>query len=194
MAPRRPRSPKPSFCPVCDAPLAPDVAAGTEPSCPSCATALAPFVAAGFWRRFAATMIDGAILLFTAGPLAWMVAAASDEPALLSGKTALESLLHLFELSAGAIARKGAPLGLMAVLYLALFWHLSGRTPGQKLLGIRVVDRRGHRPNAARAIVRGLVAVLGVLPGALGWLWIVVDMEKRAWHDWLAGTWAVRDP
>ncbi|MBX7082924.1 MAG: RDD family protein [Nannocystaceae bacterium] len=194
MAPRRPRPPKPSFCPVCDATLGAEVAAGAEPSCPVCRVPLVPMRAAGLWRRFAASMVDAVILLFTAGPLAWLLASMSDEPPLLGGKTALEALLRLFELEPGALVRKAAPLAVMAVLYLALFWHLSGRTPGQSLLKIRVVDRNARRPGVVRTLIRAVVTVVGLVPGGLGWLWALVDMERRSWHDWLAGTHAVRDP
>lgn len=193
MAPRRPRPPKPSFCPACDAPLGPDVAGTDDPRCPRCGTQLLPVAVAGVWRRVAATAVDAAILLFTAGPLAWMVAAASEEPALLGGKTALEMLLRAFEVELTTWLARGAPLLVMAALYLGLFWHLAGRTPGQKLLRLRVVDRGGRRPGIVRTAVRVLATLAGGIVGALGWLWVAVDVEKRAAHDWIAGTYVVRD-
>lgn len=193
MALRRPRPPKPSYCPACDAPLGPDVAGTDEPRCPGCGTPLLPVKVAGLWRRAGATAVDAAILLFTAGPLAWLVAAASEKPALLGGKTALEMVLRAFEVDFGTWLARAAPLLVMAGLYLGLFWHLSGRTPGQKLLRVRVVDTSGRRPGPVRTAVRVLATLAGGVPGALGWLWIAVDLEKRAWHDWLAGTYVVRD-
>lgn len=193
MAPRRPRPPKPSFCPVCDAPLGPDVAGSDEPRCTSCKSPLLPVKVAGLWRRAAASAVDGAILLFTAGPLAWLVAAASEEPALLGGKTALEMLLRAFEVPPTTWLARAAPMMVMAGVYLGLFWHLSGRTPGQKLLRLRVVDGNGRAPGVVRTIVRVLATLAGAVPGALGWLWVAVDLEKRALHDWLAGTFVVRD-
>jgi uncharacterized RDD family membrane protein YckC len=182
-----------SFCPVCDAPLTADMATNGEPQCPSCRAALLPVQVAGVWRRAAAAVVDGAILLFTAGPLAWLLVRWSDAPSLFAGKTALESLLHFFEVDPFAVLRRLAPLLVMAGLYLGLFWHLSGRTPGEKLLRLRVVDLRGRRPSIARTGARVLVALAGALLGGLGWLWVAFDFEKRAWHDHAAGTYVVRD-
>ncbi len=193
MAPRRPRPPKPSFCPACDAPLGLDVAGPDDPRCPNCAARLLPVRIAGIWRRVGATLVDAVIVLVTAGPLAWLVAAASDEPALLGGKSALEVLLRAFEIEAGTWLARGVPLMVMAGLYLGLFWHLSGRTPGQKLLRLRVVDARGDRPGLVRTGVRVVATIAGAIPGALGWLWFAVDLERRAVHDWMAGTYVVRD-
>ena len=193
MALWRPRSPKALVCPACDAALAPEVAGNAEPRCTGCGTVLWPVKVAGLWRRSAATLVDAVLLLFTAGPLAWLVAAAREEPSLLGGKTALEMLLRAFEVDVSTWLARAAPMLVMAGLYLGLFWHLSGRTPGQKLLHMRVVDGQGRRPHVVRTLVRVVATLAGALPGALGWLWIAVDLEKRAWHDWLAGTYVVRD-
>jgi len=193
MALRRPRPPKPSYCPACDAALSGDVANAEDPRCAACETPLLPVKVGGLWRRVGATAVDAVILLFTAGPLAWIVASMSEAPALLGGKTALEMLLRAFEVDFTTWLARAAPLLVMAGVYLGLFWHLSGRTPGQKLLKIRVVDAMGARPSIARTAVRVLATLAGGTVGLLGWLWIAVDLEKRAWHDWLAGTYVVRD-
>ncbi|WP_366524564.1 RDD family protein [Nannocystis sp.] len=41
----------------------------------------------------------------------------------------------------------------MAALYFILFVALSGRTPGQKLVGIRVINRAGGPPGPWRAML-----------------------------------------
>ncbi len=193
MAPRRPRPPKPSFCPVCDGALTDDLATRSEPRCPSCQTTLSPVRIAGSGRRVLATVIDLAIVLVTAGPLAWLVAGWTDEPALLGGKSGLHTLLRVFELEPTEVLRRAAPLTVMASLYLGLFWALSGRTPGQKLMRLRVVDAGARRPGVLRTLVRVTVAWIGLVPGALGWLWALFDLEHRAWHDRIAGTYVVGD-
>jgi uncharacterized RDD family membrane protein YckC len=189
---RRTRPPRPSFCPVCDAPLTVELASSGEPRCPTCQASLVPVEVGGFWRRVAAVLVDAAILAVTAGPLQWALADVAEETPILAGKTALESLLRMFELDAWAVLRRLSPLIVMSSVYLGLFWGLSGRTPGQKLLALRVVDVHGRRPGAPRILVRVLATFLGLVPGALGWLWAAFDLEKRALHDRIAGTYVVR--
>lgn len=193
MASRRPRQPKPSFCPVCDQTLGADRAAGDDPRCSACQTALLPVKVAGFWRRVAAGAVDCAILAVTAGPLAWAMASMGDDGGWFAGKSALESLFTVVETDGGTWLLRMTPTLVMAGVYFGLFWHLTGRTPGEKLLRMRVVDRHGHRPDLLRTGIRVAAALVGVVAGTLGWLWIAVDMDRRAWHDWLAGTFVVRD-
>jgi len=194
---RRTRRAKPSFCPVCDAPLSPDVAAALAsadgPRCPSCQASLVPVKVGGFWRRVGAVAVDAAVLAVTAGPLQWALASVADDTPLIAGKTALESTLRLFELDPWAVLRRLSPLLVMTGVYLGLFWGLSGRTLGQKLLKLRVVDIHGKRPAPPRILVRVLATFVGLVPGALGWLWAAFDLEKRALHDRIAGTYVVRD-
>jgi uncharacterized RDD family membrane protein YckC len=188
----RTRSPRPTFCPACDAPLTAELAQSTQPRCPACQAVLVPVEVGGFWRRCAAAAVDGAILAITAGPLQWALAGVADDTPILDGKTALESVLRMFELDPWAVLRRLSPLLVMSGVYLGLFWGLSGRTPGQKLLKLRVVDAQGRRPGPPRIVVRVLATFLGLLPGALGWLWAAFDLEKRALHDRIAGTYVVR--
>jgi uncharacterized RDD family membrane protein YckC len=37
------------------------------------------------------------------------------------------------------------------------------------------------------------IATLVLAPLLLGFLWVFLNREKRAWHDYLAGTWVVRE-
>jgi uncharacterized RDD family membrane protein YckC len=189
---RRTRRPRPSFCPVCDTPLTAELATAGEPRCPACHATLVPVEVGGFWRRVAAVLVDGAILALTAGPLQLLLAGVADDTEIFAGKTGLETLLRLFELDPWAVLRRVSPLLVMTAVYLGLFWGLSGRTPGQKLLELRVVDLHGRRPTPLRIVVRVLATFVGLFPGALGWLWAAFDLEKRALHDLIAGTYVVR--
>ena len=100
--------------------------------------------------------------------------------ALLDGNTAGEALLAL-----GAI---------VSLLYVVLFVATRGQTPGKQLLGLLVIDAYGERPSLAKTLLRTGGYALSVLPFSLGFLWIGFDREKRALHDWLAGTYVVLAP
>jgi uncharacterized RDD family membrane protein YckC len=144
-------------------------------------------------RRSAAAAVDGAVLLITAGALNWALLGMLGVQGLTSGASGLDAALRVLELDPAAIVLRATPFLGMSGFYLGLFWTLTGRTPGQRLLGIRVVDERGRTPHPVRAGARVLGLALGLLPCALGWLWAAFDLERRAWHDHLAGTYVVRD-
>jgi uncharacterized RDD family membrane protein YckC len=78
--------------------------------------------------------------------------------------------------------------------YGALMWKLKGTTIGGIVCGIRVVRRDGAPLNWDTAIVRALGCFLSFVVAGLGFLWIVFDPERQAWHDKIAGTLVVRPP
>ena len=83
-------------------------------------------------------------------------------------------------------------LGLMA--YAAALWKLKGTTIGGVVCGLRVVRLDGRPMDWATAIVRALSCLLSAAVAGLGFIWIVIDAEKQAWHDKIAGTVVVRAP
>lgn len=183
-------------CPACDAPLPPELAQRSEASgvtCPACKTTLRPITVARVWRRLAAGLVDMAILAVTAGPLQLLLTRIAPTAGLAPGARGWDAALVIFTMPLGSLLMRAAPFLVMSGLYVFLFSTLTGSTPGQKLLRLRVVDARGEPPPAWRAAVRLLGLGLGLLPAALGPLWAVFDMERRALHDHLAGTWLVLD-
>ena len=73
-------------------------------------------------------------------------------------------------------------------LYFAYSWAASGRTFGMAVLGIRVIRADGSDLDPRRAVVRALVFPLSFLLFGLGFLGILVQRERRALHDLIAGT------
>ncbi|HYZ03397.1 MAG TPA: RDD family protein [Candidatus Binatia bacterium] len=65
------------------------------------------------------------------------------------------------------------------VLYLTYFWATVGRTPGQHVFGLRVVDRGGRPVGAIRAVLRAAFCL--VFP--LGLLWVVVSRRNASVQD-----------
>ena len=64
-------------------------------------------------------------------------------------------------------------------------------TFGKKLLGIKVVDRDGHRIGFGRAFVRNISKILSLIPFGLGFLWVAFSKEKKGWHDIIAKTYVI---
>lgn len=78
-------------------------------------------------------------------------------------------------------------------VYFAYQWSLGGKTIGSALLGVQVVQADGAPVPPRRAVVRTLVLPLSFLFLGLGLLGIVVQRERRALHDLIAGTAMVYD-
>lgn len=125
-------------------------------------------------------------------------------------------------LSIIGLGGSGAALaGLVAffgrLLYFPLFeLHWGGRTPGKKLLGLRVIGRHGAPLEARAIMVRNLVREVEMwLPltfllaaserdpwsyaATAGWLVCVaaiplLNRERMRGGDLLAGTWVIREP
>jgi uncharacterized RDD family membrane protein YckC/cytoskeletal protein CcmA (bactofilin family) len=78
--------------------------------------------------------------------------------------------------------------------YGALMWKIKGTTIGGLVCGLKVVRRDGADINWDTAIVRALGCFLSMVVVGLGFLWIVFDDDRQAWHDKIAGTLVVRAP
>jgi uncharacterized RDD family membrane protein YckC len=73
-------------------------------------------------------------------------------------------------------------------------WKLKGTTVGGIVFGLKVARLDGRPVDWATAIVRALGCFLSMVIVGLGFIWIVFDEERQAWHDKIAGTVVVRVP
>ena len=72
--------------------------------------------------------------------------------------------------------------------YFAYQWALSGKTVGMALLGIRVVRTDGTAIGVKQAVIRTLTLPLSIIVFGLGFLGILTNRDRHAWHDRFAGT------
>ncbi len=179
-------------CPHCDAELPRELAADPEARCPECERPLVPIEIAGLWRRGAAALVDLLLLAVTAGPIAWGLDHLIDPLPLAAGARGLDRWLTLASTDFDLLLGRAGPFLVMFGLYYLFMVFWTGRTFGQRLLAMRIVDRHGVQPGLAIAILRSLAQVAGTLAAALGLVWIAFDSEKRAFHDHVAGTYVVR--
>jgi uncharacterized RDD family membrane protein YckC len=110
---------------------------------------------AGFWRRFAAALIDAILLGIVSGILR------------------------------AILGNSGSGLGLLVDIgYFTYFHGSTGQTPGNAALSIRIVDKDTGAPiGYGRAFVRWLVSIVSGLVILIGYLWMLWDSEKQTWHD-----------
>jgi len=78
--------------------------------------------------------------------------------------------------------------------YFAGFWVRGGQTLGLRTWKLRLVGRDGGPVTWTRATWRFLAALFSWLCLGLGFLWVLVDPEKLAWHDRLSNTRLARLP
>ena len=74
-------------------------------------------------------------------------------------------------------------------LYLTRWWHIGGRTYGNHVMGLRVLDRQGRKPNIVTAFLRAALNV--VFP--LGLAWLVVSRQNRSIQDVILRTSVIYD-
>jgi uncharacterized RDD family membrane protein YckC len=139
---------------------------------------------AGIVSRLLANTIDAGVLVVVLGALYLAVAAGLF-------------LLRPASFDFPTLPFRGVLLlgGVILVVYLTLSWVATGRTYGDRVLGLRVVNRRGDRLGYTAALLRALACV--VFP--LGLFWIVVSTANLSLQDLVLRTsvvydWELRTP
>lgn len=118
----------------------------------------------GFWRRFAAILIDGLILGVVLVPL-----------------NIFTSDIVYYSIA--------SPIQLV---YMIGFWTWKGQTPGKMAMGIKIAAADGGPIGLGRAIIRYLGYMVSSLLLGLGHLMIAFDGRKQGLHDKIAGTFVIR--
>jgi uncharacterized RDD family membrane protein YckC len=136
---------------------------------------------AGLATRVVAAGIDVA-LLFVVYSIASSVLA-SVIPFVFGGELSLPAAIVLGTL--GFVTAGGI---------LATFWALAGQTPGMRFLSIRLTYRGSREITFGCAIRRVLGVIVSLVPLGLGYLAILRDPSRRAWHDRMTGTEVIYDP
>jgi uncharacterized RDD family membrane protein YckC len=80
-------------------------------------------------------------------------------------------------------------LMVIALVYLAVAWAVTGRTYGGRLVGVRVLSARHEPLGWTRSVLRALAYVLW----PLGLLWSAVSPTRRSLQDVVLGTVVVYD-
>ena len=78
--------------------------------------------------------------------------------------------------------------------YYTAFLAWKGTTIGGIVCNLRVIRTDGQPLRFVDSLVRALSAIFSSVAFGLGFLWILRDPERQAWHDRIAGTYVVRVP
>jgi uncharacterized RDD family membrane protein YckC len=79
-------------------------------------------------------------------------------------------------------------LFLATVAFFAFFWCRGGMTLGMQAWRLRVQTPDGRPISPGQALLRCLVAWPSLAALGLGYLWVLVDGERRSWGDIASGT------
>lgn len=166
------------FCNQCGAPSPTAEAAPTDaPWSPAAATGQVARHA-GFWRRFAAIVLDGLVLGVPSYLLFAAVLGGSvlTDPEAMSANLGALGLVYLVSIIAG-------------MLYPALMHSSSLQaTVGKLAFGIKVTDLQGQRISFGRAVGRYFAGWLSALILYIGYLMAGFTERRQALHDVMCGT------
>jgi uncharacterized RDD family membrane protein YckC len=133
---------------------------------------------AGIASRAVAAMIDVVVvgLLLVAAYAGW---------------AGLLFVLHGRSFRFPTVALPGAiTAGLLVfVIYSGIGWASAGRTYGDQVIGLRVVDPAGRTMRPARSVLRAVLCVL--FP--IGLAWCAIDTKSRSLQDLVLGTSVIYD-
>jgi len=143
----------------------------------------------GFFRRLAAFILDQVLLalLYTVIFLVGAKILGIDLMPLLSFRSSygqndfLPLLLSYYGMTT-----------ILNMTYFTYFHGTTGQTPGKKLFGLKVVLTDGRPVPPGIAFLRWVGYFVSAIFLYLGYLWVIVDRKKQAWHDKIAGTVVIR--
>jgi uncharacterized RDD family membrane protein YckC len=94
----------------------------------------------------------------------------------------------------GSLAAWGVLLLLWSITgaYAVVSWRRGGQTLGMRPWRLKVVAADGSAAATRALLLRYAVATLSLAAFGLGFLWSLVDRDRRTWHDLAAGTLLVR--
>jgi uncharacterized RDD family membrane protein YckC len=108
---------------------------------------------------------------------------------------ALDAILIAIAVQVLGFDREFARVGfLLALAYHVSFWTLKGTTLGGIICQLRLVRVDGRPVGFPEALVRGLTGIFSLAVLGIGFLWILKDPDRQAWHDRVAGTYVVKVP
>ncbi len=133
---------------------------------------------ASLWRRLGAVVYDALLLvaLLVLGSFLYVPIAGHVLPAPL-GRAVYQILLFA-----------------IGFVYFTGFWTHGGQTLGLRTWRLRLVARDGGPVTWSQATRRFALALISWICFGLGFLWVLVDREKLAWHDRYSGTRLTRLP
>ncbi|MBN1368673.1 MAG: RDD family protein [Dehalococcoidaceae bacterium] len=141
---------------------------------------------AGFWRRLAAFLVDGLVILscnwVLIAPWRWIFSVLFPwKPGVWPGS------FPFHDPFAGVTI-------LIGVVYFVLFWVWRGQTAGMMVMNIKVLKEDGTAVTPSTAIIRYVGYIVCILTLGIGFLALGFDERRQGLHDKMALTVVVKLP
>ncbi|MCU7904803.1 MAG: RDD family protein [Candidatus Thiodiazotropha sp. (ex Epidulcina cf. delphinae)] len=120
----------------------------------------------GLLRRLAAMLYDGLLLV----ALLFVATAAITLP--LGNPDGINLLFFQFFI-----------FEIIPLLFFTCFWIWGGQTLGMRAWRLKLVREGGYPVGWNDALKRHLAALFSLLCLGLGFVWVLIDPKKLAWHD-----------
>jgi len=131
---------------------------------------------AGFGMRFVAEAIDLGALVFAGSALSMLTVFLQSTA---GGRGVVGELVAFL----GGLVWFG--FCVYDTIYLP---GVRGSSIGKRVCGIVVLNEQGGFLGFGGALIRQLAKTVSALPCMLGFLWVLWDRERRAWHDKMANS------
>lgn len=146
---------------------------------------------AGFATRIIAFVIDSMVVSVTLLFTAWFI---NSTLLILQFQNLIQVLgnwmprvIDLLDfLSSPAMA--GVYTFIIIVTYYVFFWTVAGQTIGKAVMGIKIIPVEGGRMSLGRSILRYFGYYISGLVLGFGFLAILFNDRRFAWHDRIART------
>ena len=153
---------------------------------------------ASFWRRLAASFLDGIILGATLGIIGLLfsfIQVLISPPSFSSSPYNFHSEVYN-QLSPTKITFSILTYlinMIISIFYYIYFIGAKGQTLGKMALNIKVVNEETNEaPGYLSAFLREFIGKFFSLFFFLGFLWVIWDKKKQGWHDKIAHTIVVK--
>ena len=112
---------------------------------------------------------------------------------LLAGVMFVSSIVFLilpasFETSLGGTVVKQLYLLGIAFFFYGWFWTHGGQTLGMRAWNLYLIKADGKFIDWPTAALRFFVAIISWAAAGLGFTWILLNKQRRSWHDLATGT------
>jgi uncharacterized RDD family membrane protein YckC len=128
-------------------------------------------VTPGFMRRLGAIFYDGLLLIALVFVATALITLPLGNP---SGDWLLAFQFFIFEI--------------IPLVFFSGFWIWGGQTLGMRAWRLKLVRMDGEPVGWFDALKRYLAGTLSLIVFGLGFIWILFDSDKMAWHDRLSKT------